>query len=112
MDESLQELENELKRLTPPPLSAGLLDRLEHELGPAPRTRRYTSATSLRSWKWAGWSLAGATAAAGAFLALGILRPPATGPVKAPSVPAVVAATSTPSANRYEAVRASSVLYA
>ena len=111
MDESLQELENELKRLSPPPLSAELLDRLERELGLAPKTRRYTSATSLRSWKWAGWSLAGATAVAGVFLALGVLRQPASQPINAAVAPVTVAATPAPATDRYEPVRASSVLY-
>ncbi len=113
MDENLQELENELKRLSPPPLSAELLSRLEHELGPVPKARRYTSATSLRSWKWTGWSLAGATAVAGVFLALGILRQPSASPAKAtPGVaPVAVNPAPAPAANRYEPVRASSVLY-
>lgn len=107
MDESLQELENELKRLTPRGPSAALLGALERELGaavPAEPVRRYATATSLRSWKWASWSLAGAAAA----IALVILlqRKPARDatPVE-PAAPAAVAV------NRYEPIQATSVLY-
>jgi hypothetical protein len=112
MDESLQELENELKRLRPQSLPDTLVQRLERELGPARAPRRYTTATSLRSWKWAGWSLAGATAVAVGFFAINISR----SPVSAVPPPAAVSrAASIPDAvrmaNRYEAVRASSVLY-
>jgi hypothetical protein len=111
MDESLQELENELKRLRPPPLPAALVQRIERELGSVPAPRRYTTATSLRTWKWAGWSLAGAAAVAMGFVAVSISRPPATKSVE-PATP-IVAATprAVPVANRYEPVRASSVLY-
>jgi hypothetical protein len=111
MDESLLELENELKRLRPQSLPDSLLQRMERELEPVIVPRRYTTATSLRSWKWAGWSFAGAAALATGFFAIGLSRPakPAPAPSAAPAV------TSGPSpatvANRYEPVRASSVLY-
>lgn len=119
MDESLQELENELKRLTPRAPSASLLAALERELGPAAAhptpapARRYTSATSLRSWKWASWSLAGAAAAALLLVFLMSARPPAVSPENRVAVtPPVEAATpSALTANRYEPVQASSVLY-
>ncbi len=119
MDESLQELENELKRLTPRAPSAALLHALERELGPAAATlapapaRRYTSAHSWRSWKWASWSLAGAAAAALLMTFLFTSRPPANvsetsvgaNPTPDSAAPAVAAV------NRYEPVHASSVLY-
>ena len=117
MDNSLDELENELGRLTPRRPSAGLMARLERELGavpPAPvaPAPKYTSATSLRSWKWAGWSLAGAVAALAVLLGVRETREPVvTIPVASP---AVVTTTSTPArqlTNRYEPVKASSVLY-
>jgi len=111
MDESLQELENELKRLRPQSLPDPLLQRLERELGAVQAPRRYTTATSLRSWKWAGWSLAGAAMVALGVFAVSLSRT-GTATRAAHGAP-VVAATSHPSpvANRYEPVRASSVLY-
>lgn len=112
MDESLQELENELKRLRPPALPGALVQRLERELGPVEAPRRYTTATSLRSWKWAGWSLAGVAAVTVGFFLSNISRPPVS------SIPPMATASRTastldaaPVTNRYEPVRASSVLY-
>ncbi len=114
MDNSLDELEQELGRLTPRRPSAGLMDRLERELGavpPAPAAPKYTSATSLRSWKWAGWSLAGAAAAMAVLLAL--RTSPTSGPASPATTPAVVATTAAPApqASRYQPIKASSVLY-
>jgi hypothetical protein len=121
MDESLQELENELKRLTPRSPSSALLVALGRELGPARAAapaRRDSTATSLGSWKWATWPLAGAAA----LIALGLLvrsnRPLPAAPAE-PAPAANVAAATTAvetvqpmvGANRYEPVRASSVLY-
>lgn len=112
MDESLQELENELKRLSPRSLPDTLVRRLERELGPARVGDRYTTATSQRSWKWAGWSVGAAAVLAAGFLVTNIARPPREiGPHRL----ATPAATPPPAAsavvNRYEPVRASSVLY-
>lgn len=114
MDETLQELENELTRLRPSAFPPDLIASLEKELGSAPAGRRYTTATSLRSWKWAGWSLAGAAALAG-IAYFGVSRSPV--PAALPQDTAArIAAVETPGAstatNRYEPVRASSVLYA
>lgn len=85
MDESLQELENELKALRPRRPSVLLRARVEHELSvdapaadserpaapaalPPPAaaapSRRFTTATSLRSWKWVSWQLAAAASVA------------------------------------------------
>lgn len=85
MDESLQELENELKALRPRRPSVLLRARVEHELSvdapaaarelskapatlaptpAAPPARRFTTATSLRSWKWVSWQLAAAASVA------------------------------------------------
>ena len=122
MDETLQELENELKRLTPRRPSGALLASLERELGPsaplAPAPR-YSTATSLGSWKWATWSLAGAAA----LLALALLvrsnRPTPAVPAESSAAPEMAATTPAfeparreAEPNRYEPVRASSVLYA
>lgn len=89
-DITLQDLENELKALRPRRPSVLLRARVEHELSqPADAARaaapeakpasvaapapRYTSATTLRSWKWFSWQMA---AAAGVALAvsLGVWR--------------------------------------
>lgn len=114
MDERLQELENELKRLRPRDLSPDLLHRLEGELGPVPAARRYSAATNWRSWKWAGWSLAGVAAAAALMLVAVARRQvsPSLAAMPAQSVTASVPpAGPAPAAVRYQPVRASSVLY-
>ncbi|MDI1334805.1 MAG: hypothetical protein PSU94_01350 [Lacunisphaera sp.] len=72
MDESLQQLEDELKSLRLRGPSPQLVDRLTTELtaetdGLAAPVRRYTTASTLRSWQWLGWRAAGLAAA----LALG-----------------------------------------
>lgn len=122
MDESLQELENELKRLTPRRPSSALLASLERELGPAAPiapARRYRTATSLGSWKWAAWSLAGAAALFALVLLVRSNLPAPAVPAESSPVPEVVATApavepsrSEAEANRYEPVHASSVLYA
>jgi len=122
MDETLQELENELTRLTPRRPSAGLMQALEHELGQAPAVvpaPRYSTATSLRSWKWATWSLAGLAAAIALVLVMQSNRPnprPAVSPgatlaAAAQPVPVATRPVAAIPANRYEPVRATSVLY-
>lgn len=127
MDETLQELENELQRLTPRRPSAAFMEALERELAtpsaaaPTP-VRRYTSATSLRSWKWASWPLAGAAAAVVMVVlvfALQFARKPAVAPSeKIPAAESVANYSETPAepvavaTNRYEPVQATSVLYA
>jgi len=72
-DNSLQDLENELKALRPRRPSVLLRARVEHDLSPAapsaaPARRatpaRYTSATTLRSWKWFSWQMAAAATVA------------------------------------------------
>ncbi len=115
MDDTLQELENELKRLTPRRPSAGLMQAMEREFGPeavAAPARRYSTATSLRSWKWATWSFAGVAAAIALVAVLQSNRRPAK------SSASILAATQTVASktpvtpvNRYQPVRASSVLY-
>ena len=71
MDESLQELETELKSLQLRRPAAHLSDRIGRDLAapvhrPGPTLPRYTTTTNLRSWKWVGWR----TAALAAVLAL------------------------------------------
>lgn len=121
MDETLQELENELKRLTPLSPSSALLGSLERELGPATHAapaRRYSTATSLGSWKWATWALAGAAAVIALALLVRSNRLVPVTPAEQSSVSQMAATTPAPEparsatgVNRYEPVRASSVLY-
>ncbi len=115
MDDTLLELENELKRLTPRRPSAGLMQKLERELGHAAATEptlRPSTSPSLRSWKWAMGSFAGMAAALVLVAVVQLNRRPA-----AASAPAVVATqtaapkTATVPVNRYQPLRASSVLY-
>lgn len=85
-DTSLQDLENELKALRPRRPSVLLRARVEHELSQPtgvarPTTAevtpasapRYTSATTLRSWKWFSWQMAAAATVALA-VSLGVWR--------------------------------------
>ena len=115
MDNSLQELEDELKSLTLRAPSAGLTGRIASEL-PGTEARsgaarpRYTTATNLSSWKWLGWRTAGLAAAAAALAVTGLVNlsrspAPITGPgAKAPAVAKV-------SPDGYKPVAATNVLY-
>lgn len=139
-DTSLQDLENELKALRPRRPSVLLRARVEHELSrseletqesprPTREAPRYTSATTLRSWKWFSWQMAAAAAVA-LTVSVGVWRwqissnTPVDVPVSAPSLaqsekvestsaestlapaPRAVAATDT-----YRPVKAANVLY-
>jgi len=116
MDESLQELENELKRLTPRRPSPALMQAFERELGHEPAdisAHHQAMATNLRSWKWAMWSFAGVAAAIALVAVVQFNHQPPIAP--APSL-ATVAPVSASKAtlnplNRYEPVKATSVLY-
>lgn len=113
MDETLQELENELQRLTPRRPSAGLMQAFERELGPTAAVEpavRYSSATTWRSWKWATWSLAGVATAIALAMILQSHRQPVQTPAVAATQPVASMTAETP-VNRYQPVRASSVLY-
>jgi len=122
MDDSFQDLEDELKALRPRRPSALLRARLERDLAsePAPVTeRRYATATSLRTWKWLAWSAVGAAAAlavaTGVAVWLGRSAPNTAAALAlvepAPATfPAPVEAAA-PAAGRYQPVSAASVLY-
>lgn len=100
MDNSLEELENELKTLPPRRAAAPWLDKINRELAaelPAAARPRYASATNLSSWKWLGWRTAG-LAAALALVAL-------AGFISFRSPPVLVAAPA------YQPVAAANVLY-
>jgi hypothetical protein len=122
MDDTLQELENELKRLSPRGPSVALHAALERDLGtePLPAARPYASATSLRSWKWASWSLAGVAALAAFAFVVQSARQPSAVPLPQSPVSRVATAPAPEEAlsqavaevsNRYQPVHATSVLY-
>ncbi len=83
MDDPLQDLENELKALSPRRPSVLLRARVERDLAnpapvdapasPVPSAPRYTTATTLRSWKWISWQMAAAAAVA-LTVSLGVWR--------------------------------------
>lgn len=131
MDESLQELENELKRLRPRRPSAELLARLDEEFAkPDAETEANRSAGTVLIWPRLYWRTA-AAAAAVAVLATVVMTtrqarridnkegaqpelvavtktPPPAENVTAPEIPAV---SPEPVADRYHPVGAASVLY-
>ncbi|HEY8993618.1 MAG TPA: hypothetical protein VIM71_02950 [Lacunisphaera sp.] len=120
MDETLHELENELKRLTPRRPSGALMAALERELGAptpvaTPVRRSDDTVVTSRSWKWVSWPLAAAATIAFAALFQFARREPT--PLVQPSVevatktPAILAPATTVPENRYEPVQAISVLY-
>ncbi len=123
MDESLQQLEDELKSLRLRGPSPQLVDRLTGELAAeteelAAPVRRYTTATDLRAWKWPGWRAAGLAAALalGAGLAYVAFKSPApTAPLPSPRL---AAADSVPAdsvrvvdRDQFRPVAATNVLY-
>jgi hypothetical protein len=128
MDESLQELENELKRLQPRRSSEELHARLARELGDpsdASARPRYTAKTTLTSWKWFSWRMAAAAAVAlvvslGVWRSLRTMTPqPAkpenvaqTEPVAPKAVPPETqVANNTAASDSYRPVGAANVLY-
>ncbi|HYC69566.1 MAG TPA: hypothetical protein VEB66_00055 [Opitutaceae bacterium] len=121
MDESLQELENELKALRPRRPSTLLRARIERDLeAPAPAASRYTSATTLRSWKWTRWPAMAAAAGMLAALSIGLWQsvrfagdPQANVAVQPPAAPRGAPAPGDAPAPRevYVPVAAASVLY-
>ena len=115
MDESLQELENELKTLQPRRAPARWLDQINRELAaelPASARPRYATATDLGSWKWLGWRRAALAAALALVATVGLINLRRPAPVAAPAVVAAAPTPATPAAAKaYEPVTASNVLY-
>src|SRR5687767_154973 len=110
MDETLQELENELKRLTPRRPSPRWVGKIERELGatamPVLPIATSPVTESTRPWKWVPW----AAAAAAAVALIAVLQSRKGSPSTGESPPNEVAATAplnpgTPEpqvSNRYE----------
>jgi len=120
MDDQHQDLERELQALKPVAPSATLWRQLETDLqsSPAAARPRYRSATTLSSWKWAGWQIAAAAAVAivGTAAVMRILTPstpaPAPAPVVAQNAPARASTPAiTAGADIYQPVKAENLLY-
>lgn len=129
MDESLQELENELKRLRPRAPSSRLLARLEVDLAgtsPVSVAIEKSPAEVIPFRSWFNWRAIAATAAAVVFAAALLVS--RQSPVDNPAAPTIMAHTASPSAHpthastavtvpsaaasqRYQPVGAASVLY-
>ena len=78
MDESLQQLEDELKSLRLRGPSPQLVDRLTAELvaeteGLVAPVRRYTTTSNLDSWQWLGWRGVGLAAALAVGAVVGLI---------------------------------------
>lgn len=118
MDESFHTLEAEVKALPLPRPSSALLNRLESDLATSAASvslpRRYTTATSLNSWKWSGWRMAGLAAAVAFAATVGLLRvnrqaPPISVAGTTPMVAPAPITNSPP--DHYQPVAATNVLY-
>lgn len=106
MDNSLEELESELKTLQPRRAAASWLNQINRELAaelPAAARPRYASATNLNSGKWLGWRTAGLAAALALVALAGFVSFRSSPPVAPP--PALAAAPA------YQPVAATNVLY-
>ena len=125
MDEPLQELEAELKALTPRSVSSGLLDRIAHEMtapvaeNSTPLASRAKAASHLKAWRWV--SLGGLGIAATLAFGIAIVRSTKhEAPVGLPASkmaaekkgpPQIRTADDQISDDAYQPVTASNVLY-
>lgn len=134
MDDSLKDLEKELKGLRLRQPSAALVARMERELAeempetvspPVPPRARYTSGTNFGSWKWSGWRMAGMAAAVALVATVGVVsfkqgvsfgsegggHELAANETPVPSELSTEVAAAEPDASRYQPVAATNVLY-
>ena len=125
MDNPQEDTERELQALRPRPPSAALWQRIERDLADsaAAQKPRYRSATTLTSWKWAGWQIAAAAAAVAILTTAGVMRlvshptgPEATAPVNVAVTPGTASpqmASAAPSvaSDLYRPVKATNLLY-
>lgn len=122
MDESLHELEAELKSLRLRRPASPLLERIGRDLeasaeAAAPLGPRYATATNRHSWKWVGWRPAGVAAILALAAVAGWVRLQRAAPPSAPlrgqlagNGPAAPVG-SAPAPDRYQPVAATNVLY-
>ncbi len=115
MDNSLEDLEKEVKALRPRRATPRWLDQVNRELAaelPASVRPRFTSATNLRSWKWLGWRTAGLAAALALVTVVGLVSFRPSRPVAAP---VALSANNVPvqpvAITVYQPVAATNVLY-
>lgn len=114
MDNSLQELENELKALQPRRADPRWLNQINRELAaelPASARPVYTTATNLRSWKWLGWRTAAVVAAVALMATAGVLSFRRTSSPAANVVATVEPGLPASEAPTYQPVAAANVLY-
>lgn len=115
MDNSLQELENELKALQPRRARQDWMDQINRELAaelPASTRPVYATATNLRSWKWLGWRTAALAAAVAVMATIGALTLRQTAvPVGNPTVATNEAGAAIEEMPVYQPVAAANVLY-
>ena len=123
MDESLQQLEVELKSLRLRGPSPQLVDRLTTELAAetdelAAPMRRYTTQNSLGSWKWLSWRAAGLAAVLAGGAAITIVTFKSPPPAAALPSERIAASDPVPPATvapgprgKYRPVAATNVLY-
>jgi hypothetical protein len=118
MDDSLLDLENELKRLRPRAPSTKLLRRIqagvaapESRRGPGP-SRTVAFGASLVRGSWFDWRAAAAVAAVVTFATVLVsLRRPARVDAALAALPTPAMVVTVPTVDRYQPVGASSVLY-
>jgi hypothetical protein len=114
MDNSLQELENELKALRPRGARSRWLNQINRELAaelPTSARPVYSTATNLRSWKWLGWRAPALAAALALVATVGVLslrEKETVVPAVAALTPSLAAVAKRPV---YQPVAATNVLY-
>ncbi len=118
MDNPHEDIERELQALRPLPPSATLWRRVEKEIStPGMEAKpRYRSATTLNSWKWAGWQIAAAAAAVAIVATAGVMRlvTPDSAPETSQSTSLAAARAPVIQPTRgdlYRPVKATNVLY-
>lgn len=118
MDNSLQDLENELKALQPRQARPDWLQQINRELAaelPVAARPVYSTATNLTSWKWLGWRAAAVAAALAIVATLGVLGLRKGKPATAVEETAVAKIDSpqsvTQEVSAYQPVAAANVLY-
>ena len=99
MDESLQDLENELMRLRPRVPSSRLLARIDTELAKPtrlPESLPATQSNGLVHWSWLNWRTAAAAAAVVAFATIVINSPHSTPGGSRADTPSAIVAKNIP----------------
>jgi hypothetical protein len=113
MDNSLQELEHELKALKPRSASSRWIEQINRELAaelPATTKPVYATATNLASWKWWGWRVA-AAAVVVAAMTVGVVQFRRADSVTTPTELAQPPRVAAESPQIYHPVAAANVLY-